>query len=130
MVSDYTSFVWSLKNNVYVIVQVISSINIMHGLLHLNRNIVQIANTAHAIMILHTLSGCILICMQTIEAFFPPPETPLDTTSCSCVCPVEFFLAIPTRSEVWCHQETFTRIPTVSENDTILYTLMGLFQVA
>jgi hypothetical protein len=41
VVSDYTSFVWSLKSNVYVIVQVISSINIIHGLLHLNRNIVQ-----------------------------------------------------------------------------------------
>jgi hypothetical protein len=73
------------------------------------------------------------LCMQTIEAFFPPPETPRDTASCSYVCPVEFFLTIPTRSGVtgWCQQETFTRIPTVSErNDTILYTLMGLFQVA
>ena len=125
MVSDYTSFVWSLKSNVYVIVQVISSINIIHGLLHLNRNIVQYSTCNYDLT--HSFWLHSYLCMQTIEAFFPPPETPLDTTSCSCVCPVEFFLAIPPRSEVWCHQETFARIPTVSENDTILYTLMGLF---
>lgn len=75
-----------------------------------------LCNTAHAIIILHTFSGCILMSAskQLKRVFHHMKHLPIPHLVL--VCPVEFCLAIPTRSEVWCHQETFTRIPSLGDH--------------